>query len=82
MLPSVYKKKNKKHFGSSPSRLTLLSTIIGALLSNAYASTSSEKIDLDGKEQIETSDIDIDTGVKNWQKWICRIRSKLREINY
>ncbi|GAB5124730.1 TPA: autotransporter outer membrane beta-barrel domain-containing protein [Escherichia coli] len=64
MLPSVYKKKNKKHFGSSPSRLTLLSTIIGALLSNAYASTSSEKIDLNGKEQIETSDIDIDTGVK------------------
>ncbi|WP_213667396.1 hypothetical protein, partial [Escherichia coli] len=45
-------------------RLTLLSTIVGALLSNAYASISYGKIDVDGKELIETSDIDIDTGVK------------------
>ncbi|HFV5713082.1 TPA: autotransporter outer membrane beta-barrel domain-containing protein, partial [Escherichia coli] len=63
MLPSVYKKKNKNRLGCSKPRLTLLSTIVGALLSNAYASISYGKI-VDGKELIETSDIDIDTGVK------------------
>ena len=64
MSLSVYKKKNKNRLGCFTPRLTLLSTIVGALLSNAYASISYGKIDVDGKELIETSDIDIDTGVK------------------
>ncbi|EOO9976490.1 autotransporter outer membrane beta-barrel domain-containing protein [Escherichia coli] len=60
MSLSVYNnKKNSSSGGNSP-RLTLLAAIIGALFSNAYASTTAIKIDND--VQVNKDNLDINTG--------------------
>lgn len=54
----VYSKKNKNGLISYTPQLTLLSTMIGALLTNAYAAP----VKIDGTEHTEHTPLSIDTG--------------------
>ncbi|MDN8600105.1 autotransporter outer membrane beta-barrel domain-containing protein [Citrobacter sp. S2-9] len=64
MSLSVYSKKKKNRLTSFTPRLTLLSSMIGALLTNAYAAP----VKIDGTEQTENAPLNIDTGTTTGQR--------------